>query len=129
MNQKGFATLEVILMIVVIGILASVAVPRFTNMTTKANTAKIQADLTTLDNAISIYFMEQGKYPENIGTDLKNYIQDADAVKPPKGKANLKTGAEYEIPDNATYQIVEDSTTKESRAQLGEHTAGDFGTK
>ena len=43
MNQRGFATLEVILMVVIIGILATVAVPRFTDVTTKANTAKIQS--------------------------------------------------------------------------------------
>ena len=45
MNQKGFATLEVILMVTVIGILAAVAVPKFTDIAAKANTAKIQADL------------------------------------------------------------------------------------
>ena len=60
MNQRGFATLEVILMVMVIGILASIAVPRFTNVTTRANTAKIQADLSTIDTAIAVYQMEQG---------------------------------------------------------------------
>ena len=66
MGQKGFATLEVILMVVVIGILASIAVPRFTSVTTAANTAKIQADLTTIDTAIATYYMEYGTYPANI---------------------------------------------------------------
>ena len=54
MNQRGFATLEVILMVMVIGILASIAVPRFNAVTTAANTAKIQADLSTIDTATDI---------------------------------------------------------------------------
>ena len=84
MNQKGFATLEVILMVVIIGILATVAVPRFTDMTTKANTAKIQADLSTLDNAIEIYYMDKGEYPDDI-SDLGDYVKDVGNLKPPTG--------------------------------------------
>ena len=127
MNQKGFATLEVIMMIVVIGILATIAVPRFTDMTTKANTAKIQADLTTLDNAISIYFMENGSYPTDITTDLKDYIQDVDALKPPVGKAYVK-GEAKDIPTTATtYELT--TTNNETRATLDGKTAGEFRLK
>jgi len=124
MNQKGFATLEVILMIVVIGILATVAVPRFTDMTTKANTAKIQSDLATLDNAISIYFMENGKYPTSITTDLKNYIKDVENVKPPKGKAYIE-GTAKDI-SASDYVITAGSNNEESRATLDGNNAGKF---
>ena len=88
MNQRGFATLEVILMIVVIGILATVAVPRFTDVTTKANTAKIQSDLTTIDTAIQIYYMEKGDYPTEL-KNLENYLMDT--PKPPTGNAYVKS--------------------------------------
>ena len=63
MNQRGFATLEIIMVVVIIGILATIAVPNFSNVTEKANTAKIQSDLTTIDTAIQMYYMENGKYP------------------------------------------------------------------
>ncbi len=90
MNQRGFATLEVILMIVVIGILATVAVPRFTDVTTKANTAKIQSDLTTIDTAIQIYYMEKGEYPADIKALVDgNYLMDTPT--PPTGYAYVKT--------------------------------------
>ena len=113
LNQKGFATLEVILMITVLGILASTAVPRFTGITTSANTARIQADLKTLDNAIAIYEMENGKAPSNL-SDLSSYVQDIDDLKPPKGKMYVE-GKEENIPES--YGI----TTKDSvtRAVIG----------
>ena len=88
MNQKGFATLEVIMMVVVIGILATIAVPRFTDVTTKANTAKIQSDLSTIDTAIQMYYMEKNSYPSQISDLVDNgYLMDE--PKPPTGKAYI----------------------------------------
>lgn len=111
MNQRGFATLEVILMVMVIGILASIAVPRFTNVTTAANTAKIQSDLSTLNTAIEIYYMEKGSYPTSIG-DLvtSEYIQAK--PKPVSGSVYSGDGTanstSQKIGDNADYGLTED---------------------
>lgn len=124
MNQRGFATLEVILMVMVIGILASIAVPRFTNVTTAANTAKIQSDLSTIDTAISIYYMEKGSYPSGIN-DLSDYLMDATNVKPPTGKAYVN-GTEEDISDTS-YSITEDNG--DYRATLDGKTSGEFTSK
>ena len=131
MNQRGFATLEVILMVVVIGILASVAVPRFTDVTTKANTAKIQSDLTTIDTAIQMYNLETGKYPAagDIPDDLKKYLMDIPT--PPTGSAYIE-GKSTDIGDTKTYAIVKDPNAKEgtdpmpTRGALNSNTAGKF---
>ena len=92
MNQRGFATLEVILMVMVIGILASIAVPRFTNITTRANTAKIQADLSTIDTAIAVYQMEKGDDTTPSVDDLVNagYLQAK--PEPPSGSCYYEGG-------------------------------------
>lgn len=123
MGQKGFATLEVILMVVVIGILASIAVPRFTSVTAAANTAKIQADLSTIDTAIAIYYMEHGKYPDaatNLNA-LDGYLQNKD-IKPPKGYAYVN-GDETPVEFTAdTYGIKAGSATEEGRGYLKEAT-------
>jgi len=124
MNQKGFATLEVILMIVVIGILATVAVPRFTDMTTKANTAKIQSDLSTLDNAIAIYFMEKGSYPTQL-SNLSDYVKDIGNLKPPTGKAYINGTATDISATSYDFKTVDGET----RASLDNKTAGEFSVK
>lgn len=137
MFQKGFATLEVILMVMVIGILASIAVPRFTSVTTAANTAKIQSDLSTIDTAIAIYTMEKGTAdaPPTLGAEgnLKNYIQDIGNLKPPTGKCYLD-GVEHNISDSS-YEITPYTTGEgtsavtEYRATLDDNTAGHFTNK
>ena len=61
MNQKGFATLEIILMVMVVGILATMAVPQFEKITASANTAKVQSDLAAINSAAAVYQMETGQ--------------------------------------------------------------------
>ena len=121
MNQRGFATLEVILMVVIIGILATVAVPRFTDVTTKANTAKIQSDLTTIDTAIQMYEMDNGKYPES--TDVKvlteaGYLMET--PKPPTGKAYIN-GTPADI--GAENYLID---TTNGRGTLNSNTVGKY---
>ena len=132
MRQKGFATLEVILMVMVIGILASIAVPRFTNVTTAANTAKIQSDLSTIDTAIAIYVMEKGTTTApSLGASgtLKDYIQDIANVKPPTGNAYIN-GTSTKI-NATTYDIKTIGTgdNVEYRATLDGYTSGEFTNK
>ena len=131
MNQRGFATLEVILMVTVIAILAAIAVPRFSSITTAANTARVQSDLTTLDTAAAIYAMEKGteKTSLSITEDLKNYLQDAANIKPPLGDVYLNnTDGKMTITDGMSYEVNKDSNG-DYRAYLEEHTAGEFKKK
>ncbi|MBQ4403369.1 MAG: hypothetical protein II857_03055 [Selenomonadaceae bacterium] len=132
MNQRGFATLEVILMVMVIGILASIAVPRFTNVTAAANTAKIQADLSTIETAVAIYKMEYGEDKTPDFTALKNagYLQ----AKPqaPSGSAYMQKGESANtstvesISATADYTITYDSTTKAAEVKFDGLTADKF---
>ena len=129
--QKGFATLEVILMVMVIGILASIAVPRFNTVTANANTARIQADLSTIDTAIAIYYMEKGSYPKELN-ELTDYLRGADGdLKPPTGKCYMNNSTDpVEVP-GTSYTIKAASGNDEARAILGgnDNTAEKFHKK
>lgn len=131
MNQRGFATLEVILMVMVIGILASIAVPRFGNITAEANTAKIQADLSTIDTAIAVATMAGETITAgdvNTTTALKDYLQDYDKIKPPSTSSKCYIGGKDPVAVPADkYTIAAASTTDTTlRATLNGKTAGDF---
>lgn len=131
MRQKGFATLEVILMVVVIAILASIAVPRFQAVTTAANTAKVQADLSSLDTAAAIYVMENdnSKATLSITTDLAPYLQDASNLKPPVGDVYVDAGeGKITIAKEDNYEVKK-QTEGDYRATLKTYTAGQFKKK
>lgn len=121
LNERGFATLEVILMITVLGILSAVAIPRFNAITTSANTAKVQADLSTLDTAIALYQMDNGKAPSEL-SDLKDYVQDVTNLKPPSGLVYVN-GEEKNLSDKE-YEI--ETIEKNPRATLDKNTSDKF---
>lgn len=121
LGQSGFATLEVILMVTVIGILAAVAVPRFEDVTARANTARVQADLSSIDTAIALYEMNETTALSNGAaiSVLAKYLTDAANIKPPVGKAYTGTST-IDIGASDSYEI------KDGRAVLKEKTAGEF---
>ena len=53
-QQKGFTMIELIMVIVILGILAAVALPRFYDLQTDARVAKMQAALGALKSASAI---------------------------------------------------------------------------
>ena len=132
-GQGGFATLEVILMVTVIGILASIAVPRFNDITTRANTAKIQADLTAIDTAIAVYNMSESTALSTSSdlSSLNKYLNDAGKLTPPdSGKCYILNSGGTEstaesIPSGG-YHFVDGTDGGNVRAALGTHTSGDF---
>ena len=127
LGQGGFATLEVILMVTVIGILAAIAVPRFEDITAKANTARIQSDLTTIDTAIALYQMNEttALAAGDSLSKLSKYLTDAESIKPPQsGKCYIGSNAAKEIPAK-DYTI--ETSDGSLRAVLGTgNTAGKF---
>ncbi|MGA3084677.1 MAG: prepilin-type N-terminal cleavage/methylation domain-containing protein [Thermodesulfobacteriota bacterium] len=57
-NQKGFTLIELIIVIVIIGILAAVAIPRYIDMTAKAQTAAINGTTGGLKAAAAIAYAD-----------------------------------------------------------------------
>lgn len=62
-KQKGFTLVELMIVIVIIGVLAAVAVPIYTNNVTKAKMSEADAALGSVRTQLRVYYGENGSYP------------------------------------------------------------------
>jgi general secretion pathway protein G len=66
MNSKktsGFTLIEVMIVVVILGILAAVIVPRIMDNPDKARAAKAQQDVRAITSALDLYRLDNFKYP------------------------------------------------------------------
>ena len=61
--RKGFTLAELLIVIVIIGILAALAVPRFALQRDKAGTTEAIGIMTTIHRALLQYYDERNSYP------------------------------------------------------------------
>ncbi|NMP30429.1 type II secretion system major pseudopilin GspG [Thalassotalea sp. M1531] len=62
-RQSGFTLLEVMVVIVILGILASMVVPNLMGSQERANVQKAVSDVTALETSLSMYKMDNYNYP------------------------------------------------------------------
>ena len=65
-QNKGFTLIELMMVIVVLGILAAIAVPKYINLTASANTASEQGVVGGVRAGIMIYFVQNKTYPATL---------------------------------------------------------------
>ena len=63
--RSGFTLIEILLVVVIIGILAGIAIPKMGGKSEKAMIAQAKANINSLSMAIQEYEMINGAYPSS----------------------------------------------------------------
>lgn len=86
--QQGFTLLEIMVVIVILGVLASMVVPSLMGNKDKADRQKAVSDIVALESALDMYRLDNQRYPSTeqgltalvkkpvIQPEPKNYPQD-----------------------------------------------------
>jgi len=82
-GSSGFTLIELLLVLVILGILAAIVVPKFSGRTEQARNTAAQSQIATFGTALDAFEVDNGFYPKG-----KNGLQDL--VQQPRDTQNWK---------------------------------------
>ncbi len=62
-SQRGFSLIEIMVVVVILGILASIVVPKIMSRPDEARVIKAKQDILSIQNALDLYKLDNGFYP------------------------------------------------------------------
>jgi general secretion pathway protein G len=62
-RHRGFTLIEIMVVVVIIGLLAAVIVPQVVDKVDQARVAKAKQDITSLETALTMYRLDNSRYP------------------------------------------------------------------
>lgn len=80
--SRGFSLVELVVVIMILGILAAIAVPNFIQTSKKSSTSAAARQLRVIDDALNRYYFENQTWPPSsltgtVPKQLLNYIDDS----------------------------------------------------
>ncbi len=82
-TQRGFTLVELLLVLVILGILAALVLPKFTGRTEQARITAAQTQIATFGTALDAFEVDTGRYPR--GSDGLNQL-----ISPPSDVTNWR---------------------------------------
>ena len=82
-REDGFTLVELMVVIVIIGLLATVVIVNVMPATDKAAVTKARADIATLEQGVEMYRLNRMRYPET-GAGLQAVVDDGFVKRLPK---------------------------------------------
>ncbi|WP_434565445.1 prepilin-type N-terminal cleavage/methylation domain-containing protein [Thermoanaerobacterium thermosaccharolyticum] len=111
-DEKGFTLVELIVVIAILGILAAIAVPRFTGTLTQSKIKADQATAQTIAEAAARWIMDKGS--DSTVPTVDELVNDKYLDKTPTVQSN---------PDNSEYKISASGGTVTVTASASDGTA------
>ena len=62
-NPRGFTLVEILIVVIILGILAAIVIPQFTNASNDARTSSVQSTLQTIRSQIELFKIQHNDTP------------------------------------------------------------------
>ena len=71
-NEKGFTLIEILVVVLIVGILAAIALPQYQKAVWRSRSAEIKAFAKNLADAQGVHHLNNGAYAQDLSTmDIK----------------------------------------------------------
>ncbi len=83
--KRGFTLVEILIVVVILGILAAIVIPQFTQASTEAKTNSLASDLQSLRSQIELYKVQHNDNPPEAARFIAQMTQTSDIAGTPSG--------------------------------------------
>jgi general secretion pathway protein G len=105
--KRGFTLVEILIVVVILGILAAIVVPQFTQASTEAKMNSLCSDLQTLRSQIELYKVQHNDTPPALATFSNQMVYCTDISGAISGTGTKVRAGNYQygpylerVPDN-----------------------------
>jgi prepilin-type N-terminal cleavage/methylation domain-containing protein len=104
-RRLGFTIIELLMTLTIVGLLSSIAVPKFRDVRRRATATQIMGDFDVIRHAALSFYVDSGYFPKEAGSgaiprNLKKYLPTSYKMKKPQWTLDYenwtgKTGKRY----------------------------------
>jgi prepilin-type N-terminal cleavage/methylation domain-containing protein len=112
-KDEGFSLIELLVVVIIIGILAAIAIPIYIGVQNSAKDSAAQADLANAKTAVVAYYTNEGSYPAAINSaTLSDYGYSSASVSDGTAGADSITSFCLEATSGSgtVFSITQDSS-------------------
>jgi prepilin-type N-terminal cleavage/methylation domain-containing protein len=125
--RRGWTLVELLMVVLIIGIILSIAYPRLTGLIDTNRENATQADLEALRIALRRYYMEHMTYPTSTSQFIPRYFppdplggKNEDGSPRPRAYTKLRRSVSLSLPDNLANLVIYAACT-ETIGQRGDY--------
>lgn len=97
-NVKGLTLIELLIVVIILGALAAIAIPRMSQSSDTAKSKACQTNLATMNTQVELYYAENSSWPAltDVTTD-PNYFPDGAPACPTTGGTYSFYGTNHRV--------------------------------
>lgn len=95
-DKSGFTLVEIMVVVVIIGLLAAIAIPAFARARESSQNSRLASDLRVYSGLVDTFALENGIYPEDSSTgDIPSGLEEY--IQPSHWSVGPSIGGEWDV--------------------------------